>query len=48
MEDLNIAFQKLAETHTKGITLKDSHYKVIRADKYSIYGKKVIMLFFSK
>jgi len=46
MEELNIAFHNLAETHNKGITLKDIHYKVIRADKYSIYGKRVCLVFF--
>lgn len=41
MNELNNSFSNLSESHTKGITLKDTHYKIIRADKYSIYAKKV-------
>ncbi|XP_066924250.1 profilin-4-like [Clytia hemisphaerica] len=40
MEDLSNTFSNLSETHSRGILLKDTNYKVIRADKYSIYGKK--------
>lgn len=38
---LNNLFQNLAQTRSSGLTIKDIHYKIIRADKYSIYGKKV-------
>ncbi|XP_057305826.1 profilin-4-like [Hydractinia symbiolongicarpus] len=40
MQDLENAFHDCSETRTNGINLKDVHYKIIRADKYSIYGKK--------
>ena len=41
MDELNNSFSNLSDSHTKGITLKGTHYKIIRADKYSIYAKKV-------
>ena len=41
MEELNSTFSNLSDSHTKGVAIKGVHYKIIRADKYSIYAKKV-------
>lgn len=40
IEEITEAFKNPTQTRDGGISLENIHYKCVRADKFSIYGKK--------
>ncbi len=44
MEDFIEAFKHPTQTRDDGISLNNINYKCVRADKFSIYGRKVLLI----